>query len=259
MGLPGASSRLYAIANLAFLLPTEGQIRAWEERLETLVDLPLYALQLRGKGVTPAQLLRSGRTLLQKPPRTDVGLGGGCRTVVVNDRVDVALTLQAESGSRPWRWGVHVGQDDLSPQVIRDLQGGSELHVGRSTHNREQLLAALDEPVDLIAIGPAFATGSKADHSSPLGLEATLDLVKCARDGGFSGDLVIIGGLFGRADALPGAPPDALPEFTDAQWAERLEPFRPYCVNVAVIGALPTEGDRHGLRARAESLMRMLA
>ena len=48
---------------------------------------------------------------------------------------------------------------------------GDDKWVGLSTHNETQLRAANLEPVDYIAIGPVFATGSKANPDPAIGLE----------------------------------------------------------------------------------------
>ena len=83
-------------------------------------------------------------------------------TLIVNDRVDIAMALNAD--------GVHLGQDDLPPVVARKLLG-PDVIIGFSTHSVEQALDAIKLPIDYIAAGPIFPTGSKADHQPPIGLE----------------------------------------------------------------------------------------
>ena len=100
--------------------------------------------------------------------------------LIVNDRADFALLLGA---------GLHVGQDDLPPRDARKLCG-SEAVVGYSTHNVTQLAAAGGEPVDYVAIGPVFATGSKENPDpvvGPDGIRALRGLVEQP--------LVAIGGI----------------------------------------------------------------
>jgi len=65
--------------------------------------------------------------------------------------------------------GVHVGQDDLSPESVRNIIGRERL-VGISTHNPEQVKRADRSPADYIAIGPVFETASKANPDPVLGL-----------------------------------------------------------------------------------------
>ncbi len=75
---------------------------------------------------------------------------------IVNDRADIALLLNA---------GLHLGQDDLAPSDARKLLPAPSI-IGFSTHNEQQLRAGDSEPVDYLAIGPIFATGSKAESRS---------------------------------------------------------------------------------------------
>ena len=83
-------------------------------------------------------------------------------TLIINDRVDVALTVGAD--------GVHVGQDDMPPETARALVGRGKI-VGFSTHSVEQASAAARLPVDYIAIGPVFSTKSKENPDPVVGLE----------------------------------------------------------------------------------------
>ena len=74
-------------------------------------------------------------------------------TFIVNDRVDLALVLDAD--------GVHLGQDDLPAQRARPLLKPAMI-LGVSTHSVEQARAARDAGADYVAIGSMFPTGSKA-------------------------------------------------------------------------------------------------
>jgi len=101
-------------------------------------------------------------------------------TLVVNDRCDIARLLNAH---------VHVGQDDLMPAFVRQLCGPSAI-IGLSTHNAAQLEAANHEPVDYHAIGPIFATSTKANPDPVVGLSALKELRKASQR-----PLVAIGGI----------------------------------------------------------------
>ncbi|MEP7361691.1 MAG: thiamine phosphate synthase [Acidobacteriota bacterium] len=80
---------------------------------------------------------------------------------VVNDRADIALLTGA---------GLHLGQDDMPAATARGLLGETAI-IGLSTHNAAQMRAATLEPVDYVAIGPAFATVSKEQPDPEVGLE----------------------------------------------------------------------------------------
>ncbi|HXX48229.1 MAG TPA: thiamine phosphate synthase [Myxococcota bacterium] len=101
--------------------------------------------------------------------------------LVVNDRFDLALLAGAG--------GVHLGQDDLAPELVPP-EARERLVIGLSTHTREQLAASAARPVDYLAFGPVFSTGSKRSEYEPRGLDA---LREAARDAGRP--LVAIGGV----------------------------------------------------------------
>jgi thiamine-phosphate pyrophosphorylase len=82
--------------------------------------------------------------------------------VIVNDRADVARLAHAD--------GVHLGQEDLSPQAARAILGPGAI-IGRSTHSVTQLEAAATEPVDYVAVGPVFTTATKETGYDAVGLE----------------------------------------------------------------------------------------
>ena len=100
---------------------------------------------------------------------------------VINDRVDIALMVGAD--------GVHVGQDDLPPNEVRKI-AGERLLIGYSTHNRAQLRAGDEEPVDYLALGPVFATASKENPDPVVGVRELARLRPLS-----SKPLVAIGGI----------------------------------------------------------------
>jgi thiamine-phosphate pyrophosphorylase len=80
---------------------------------------------------------------------------------IVNDRPTVAL----ESGAD----GVHVGQEDMPAEEVRDLVGPDML-IGLSTHAPGEIDAAATAPVDYIGVGPIHATPTKPGRPA-VGLE----------------------------------------------------------------------------------------
>lgn len=85
--------------------------------------------------------------------------------VIVDDRVDVAAALR-ESGCA----GVHVGQDDTPPAVVRRILG-PDLLIGRSTHDLRQVAEAGEDPIDYLGFGPVHPTPTKG-YVESLGPEA---------------------------------------------------------------------------------------
>jgi thiamine-phosphate pyrophosphorylase len=85
---------------------------------------------------------------------------------------------------------VHLGQTDLPPAAAREILGENAI-IGLSTHNIEQAAAALEQPIDYIAIGPIFATATKENPEDFLGL----DKLKFVRATVKDFPLVAIGGI----------------------------------------------------------------
>src|SRR6202007_3287019 len=112
-------------------------------------------------------------------------LGSSVR-LIMNDRADLCLAADFD--------GVHIGQEDLSPESVRRLIG-PERWLGVSTHNPEQLAEADRSPADYLAIGPVFLTSRQAKPEPAVGVEC----VRRAR-GSTRKPLVAIGGIT-RANA----------------------------------------------------------
>ncbi|MCD6024958.1 MAG: thiamine-phosphate pyrophosphorylase [Fibrobacteria bacterium] len=121
-------------------------------------------IQYRDKVLGPAEFEAEARAALAL-----------CRahgaTLILNDHVAIAARIGAD--------GVHLGQDDMHPAEARRLLGPDAI-IGLSTHNEAEVLAAQDQPVSNINIGPMFATNTK-DHLHALGLEAVLHLSRLSR------------------------------------------------------------------------------
>jgi thiamine-phosphate diphosphorylase len=87
----------------------------------------------------------------------------GGAALVINDRIDVALAAGAD--------GVHLGQTDLPLAAAREVVRG-RLWIGISTHNPEQVRAAVAGGADYLGYGPVFATGTKANPDPVQGVAA---------------------------------------------------------------------------------------
>lgn len=140
--------------------------------------------QLREKNLPALDFYNEAKTALTIAAEQKI-------TLIVNDRVDVALALGAS--------GVHLGQDDLPPEAARKLLGDKWI-IGYSTHNVDQAIAAASLPVNYIAIGPVFETGTKANPDPVVGLDG----LRAVRDAIGDIQLVAIGGitLENAADAI---------------------------------------------------------
>jgi thiamine-phosphate pyrophosphorylase len=91
--------------------------------------------------------------------------------LIVNDRADLAIASGAA--------GVHVGAEDLPVAAVRRILGPDRI-VGLSVGNDAEALEA--SGADYVGIGPVYATASKDDAGSAIGVEALERLaVLCAR------------------------------------------------------------------------------
>jgi thiamine-phosphate pyrophosphorylase len=112
-------------------------------------------LQHRNKTDAPQEVLREAALI------REVLAGTNCR-LILNDRADLAVLAG---------WGgVHVGQEDLSPEDARRVVGAARW-VGVSTHTEEQVRLAEASCADYVAVGPVFATGTKLDAAAVIGLD----------------------------------------------------------------------------------------
>ena len=106
--------------------------------------------------------------------------------LIMNDRADLCLAAEFD--------GVHVGQDDLSPESVRKIIGQGRW-LGLSAHSPEQMREADRTSADYLAIGPVFSTSSKERPDPVVGLEGVRRARELTRK-----PLVAIGGIT-RANA----------------------------------------------------------
>jgi thiamine-phosphate pyrophosphorylase len=115
-------------------------------------------------GVAVLQLRQKGQVTRASLADLDA-VAALCRSanvpLVVNDRADLARMVGA---------ALHLGQEDLPPAAARRVVG-LETTIGFSTHNETQLLAAAEEPVDYLALGPVYGTSSKENPDPIVGVE----------------------------------------------------------------------------------------
>ena len=134
--------------------PEQTQGRATNVVLREMLEAGLTMLQLRVKSLAPGDFLALAK-LARAETRTH-----NC-TLIVNDRIDVALACDAD--------GVHLGQEDLPLSAGRKLMGPRI--VGISTHNLQQAQEAERNGADYIGFGPMFGTTTKATGYAARGIE----------------------------------------------------------------------------------------
>jgi thiamine-phosphate diphosphorylase len=123
------------------------------------------AIQLRWKSGPLREALAAGQAVREL-----------CRAAgalfVVNDRVDLALALDAD--------GVHLGEHDLPVPEARRLVGERML-IGYSPPTLVEAVQAARLGADYLGIGPVFATSTKADAGEPVGLKRVHDIAGSVR------------------------------------------------------------------------------
>jgi thiamine-phosphate pyrophosphorylase len=182
--------RFYAILDATCFRDAAGMFAA----AEVFADAGVTLLQYRNKSGNARRMLDEARELKAR-------LGADV-TLIMNDRADLCLAAGFD--------GLHVGQDDLSPDSARSIIGPARW-LGISTHNPEQLAEADKTSADYLAIGPVFATTSKANPDPVVGLEGIRRARELTRK-----PLVAIGGITrGNARSVIEAGADALAVISD--------------------------------------------
>ncbi|PSW14291.1 thiamine phosphate synthase [Photobacterium rosenbergii] len=135
-------------------------------------------------GVTMVQLREKHgdiRAFIQRAEAIKPMLQEAGIPLIINDRVDVALAVDAD--------GVHLGQSDMPADVARRLIGDDKI-LGLSVENEQQLEAAQSLPLDYLGLSAIFPTTTKTDTVYAWGLEGL------AKASAFSQlPLVAIGGI----------------------------------------------------------------
>jgi thiamine-phosphate pyrophosphorylase len=171
--------RLYAILDASCFSDSETLFCVAEDLAAAGVTL----IQYRNKSGDAQVILAQAREL-RRQSRTGVSSphgSGSFPRLIMNDRSDLCLAAEFD--------GVHVGQNDLSPEAARKIIG-PERWLGASTHNPQQVIEADKTSADYIAVGPVFATSSKANPDPVIGLAGVRQARALTRK-----PLVAIGGI----------------------------------------------------------------
>lgn len=166
------SDRLARLADARLYLCTDARRERGDlaEFAEAALAGGVDIIQLRDKGSPGEQRfgpLEARGELAALEILADAALRHGA-LLAVNDRADIAHAAGADV--------LHLGQDDLPLPAAREVIG-PEVLIGRSTHDRDQVSAALAEPVDYFCTGPCWPTPTKPGRTAP-----GLELVRFAAD-----------------------------------------------------------------------------
>jgi thiamine-phosphate pyrophosphorylase len=127
--------------------------------LEGVIRGGAKIVQLREKQMSLREICRRAEAFREATARAGVLL-------IVNDRVDVALAVDAD--------GVHLGQDDLSVTAARRI--APDLLIGVSTHSLREAVDAREGGADYVNVGPIFPTNTKEGLTVTLGPDAVKEI-----------------------------------------------------------------------------------
>lgn len=142
--------RLYLVTDSSFL-----RGRKLEDVVMEAVAGGVTMVQLREKNL-------STNDFIQLAQRLKARLHGIGVPLIINDRIDVALAVDAD--------GVHIGQSDMPYEMARKLLGKRKI-IGLSVESFADIERANKLDVDYIGVSPVFATPTKTDTAKPFGIE----------------------------------------------------------------------------------------
>ena len=147
--LPGSSlgADLYTITDDALSLN-----RSVIEVVKQLLDAGIRIIQYREKNKSSNSMLKDCIAIKKLTEEANA-------CFIVNDHVDIAVLCNAD--------GVHLGQDDLPIDKVRELIGKEKI-IGLSTHSPQQAQKAIEMGADYIGVGPLYPTKTKKDVCEPV-------------------------------------------------------------------------------------------
>ena len=146
------------------------------KRIAAAASAGIDWIQIREKDLEDREYSLLTREALLQTKRSTQG-GGSAPRILVNDRLDVALTEHAS--------GVHLGERSLPVQEVRKgiaatpgHSAGDTFLVGVSCHSVEGAMSAARAGADYIFFGPIFTTPSKAEFGAPQGLARLAEICR---------------------------------------------------------------------------------
>jgi len=135
-------------------------------RIEGAAAAGVDWIQIREKDLSGRDCASLTREALQRAAKSQAGRAARTR-IIVNDRLDVALTENAD--------GMHLGEKSLpvaeAKRLVVDRGARNNFVIGVSCHSLEAARSAARDGADYLFFGPVFATPSKAAFGAPQGLE----------------------------------------------------------------------------------------
>ncbi|KAI0462372.1 hypothetical protein LJB42_003863 [Komagataella kurtzmanii] len=123
------------------------------DQVRKAIDNGVTTIQLREKNIETRDFIERASQVHELTKAAGIPL-------IINDRVDVALAVDAE--------GVHVGQTDIPVPLVRKLVGEDKI-IGVSTGKVEEARQAIKDGADYVGIGIVYDTKTKDHKKIPFG------------------------------------------------------------------------------------------
>ncbi|ODV73250.1 bifunctional thiamine phosphate synthase/hydroxyethylthiazole kinase [Cyberlindnera jadinii NRRL Y-1542] len=168
------------MVDYSLYLVTDPKCPNCEEVVQDAVDNGVTIVQLREKHLDTGELIQKAERLHKITQNAGVPL-------IINDRIDVCLAMDAE--------GVHIGNDDMNPVRARELLGPDKI-IGVTVHSLEELKKTIGYGcADYIGLGGIYSTQTKKMKSEPIGPLGARELYKHLKDTGNPLKSVLIAGI----------------------------------------------------------------
>jgi thiamine-phosphate pyrophosphorylase len=152
------------------------------ERIAAASPAGIDWIQIREKDLSGREISALTAAAIAKT-KNSTQQGASSAKIIVNDRVDVAITNHAQ--------GVHLGGNSMPAKNICDwLKRNADRHaatvqqnfeVGVSCHSLKEALAAEKSGATYIFFGPIFATPSKQTFGPPQGLSRLAEVCNAVK------------------------------------------------------------------------------
>ena len=130
------------------------------EVIKAALEGGVTIVQLREKEATTREFYEEGQRIRDYLKSRNIPL-------IINDRIDIALALDAE--------GVHLGQDDMPVDIARNILGQNKI-IGASAFSIVEATAAESMGADYLGLSPVFLTGTKPELTAQIGIEGILPI-----------------------------------------------------------------------------------
>lgn len=166
---------------LQFITNTESKTPVAEQIIEAMSGGCRW-VQIRMKDASDEDIKNVFHSVLEKAKETDT-------TIIINDRVELAKELGSEGIA-----GVHLGKEDMSPALAREVLGPDAI-IGVTAHNFSEVESVRHLDVDYIGVGPYAATDTKKNLAPVLGLEGVAEIMAQVKAAGIELPCVAVGGV----------------------------------------------------------------